>query len=57
MADRALAESLPPIKPFAYYETKYSSPPYNLTGNVLYDKIFEGSLKPNAEVNAHCGIK
>ncbi|MFC2156094.1 RHS repeat-associated core domain-containing protein, partial [Acidobacteriota bacterium] len=55
MKDRALAESLPPVKPFAYYVKKYSK--QGLSGNALYDRIIEGALTPNSGVNAKFGIK
>ena len=57
MADRALADSLPPVRPFEFYLQKYSTPPHNLTGDALYNRIIEGSLTPNPGVNAQFGIK
>ncbi len=54
MADRALAESLRPHRPIEYYIEKYSAEGF--TGDALWQRITEGALTPNPEVNAALGI-
>jgi filamentous hemagglutinin len=54
MADRAVAESLPPIRPFEHYVEKYSAE--GLSGDALYNRIIERALTPNPLVNAKYGI-
>ena len=55
MKDQALAESLPPVKPFEYYVEKYSK--QGFSGDDLYNRIIEGALTPNPGVNKKLGIK
>ncbi len=58
MADRkaaALLETTDPIRPFNYYVDKYTAQGYS--GENLWQKIIQGSAKPNAGVNSKFGIK
>jgi RHS repeat-associated protein len=58
MADKVSAAELDivrPIEPFEYYVEKYSAQGYS--GEELWARIIQGSVTPNADVNAKFGIK
>ncbi|KIA95233.1 hypothetical protein OC25_07940 [Pedobacter kyungheensis] len=58
MADREAATALDvsdPIKPLEFYVKKYTEQGYS--GENLWQKIIQGSSKPNPTVNAKFGIK
>ena len=57
MKDEEAAKKLPPVEDFDFYQHKYSSPPYNLSGKELWKKIIKGSKTTNKEYNKKYGTK
>jgi hypothetical protein len=58
MADRAAAAELDknqPLRPFEYYEQKYSE--QGFSGETLWQRIIQGGTTPNPDVNAAHGVK
>ena len=55
MANQELAKGLRPHRPLEFFMNKYGSEGF--AGEALWNRIIEGALTPNPDVNAALGIK